>query len=156
MPAVVGQRKEGYIIGSARSISEFHISNAFKDCSNLLEKYGGHAAAAGFTIKQENWTKFVEHLESIAADTLKDVDLRPVLNIDAEVQASDITQRLVSQQSFFEPSGIANPQQIFMWRGAHILSKRNVGRDDKHLKLKFEGGQNGSLDAIGFLSLIHI
>ena len=150
LPAVVGQRKEGYIIGSARSISEFHISNAFKDCSNLLEKYGGHAAAAGFTIKQENWTKFVEHLESIAADTLKDVDLRPVLNIDAEVQASDITQRLVSQQSFFEPSGIANPQPIFMWRGAHILSKRNVGRDDKHLKLKFEGGQNGSLDAIGF------
>ena len=70
LPAVVGQRKEGYIIGSARSISEFHISNAFKDCSNLLEKYGGHAAAAGFTIKQENWTKFVEHLESIAADTL--------------------------------------------------------------------------------------
>ena len=72
------------------------------------------------------------------------------MNIDAEVQASDITQRLVSQQSFFEPSGIANPQPIFMWRGAHILSKRNVGRDDKHLKLKFEGGQNGSLDAIGF------
>ena len=150
LPAVVGQRKEGYITGSARSISEFHISDAFKDCSQLLEKYGGHAAAAGFTIKEENWTKFIEHLEGIASYNLKDVDLRPVLHIDAEVQASDITQRLASQQSFFEPTGMANPQPLFMWRGADILSKRNVGRDEKHLKLKFVSGPDRSLDAIGF------
>jgi single-stranded-DNA-specific exonuclease len=150
LPAVVGQRKEGYITGSARSIAEFHISNAFKECSHLLERYGGHAAAAGFTIKEENWAEFVEHLENIAEDGLKDVDLRPVLHIDAEVKGSDITQRLANQQSFFEPSGMANPQPLFIWRGARIQSKRHVGRDDKHLKLKFESGQNGSLDAIAF------
>ena len=116
----------------------------------MLERYGGHAAAAGFTIKEENWAEFVEHLENIAKDGLKDVDLRPVLHIDAEVKGSDITQRLANQQSFFEPSGMANPQPLFIWCGARIQSKRHVGRDDKHLKLKFESGQNGSLDAIAF------
>ena len=137
LPAVVGQRKEGYITGSARSIAEFHISNAFMECSHLLERYGGHAAAAGFTIKEENWNEFVELLENIAADNLKDVDLRPALHIDAEVTVSDITDRLASQQVFFEPSGTENRQPLFLWRGARIQSKRHVGRDDKHLKLKF-------------------
>jgi single-stranded-DNA-specific exonuclease len=150
LPAIVGQRKEGYITGSARSISEFHISNAFEECSHLLDRYGGHAAAAGFTIKEENWDEFVDLLENIAADKLQDVDLRPVLRIDAEVKVSDITERLVSQQAFFEPSGTGNPQPLFMWRGARILSKRQVGQDDKHLKLKFECGRHSGLDAIGF------
>jgi single-stranded-DNA-specific exonuclease len=150
LPAVVGQRKEGYITGSARSIAEFHISNAFEKCSHLLDRYGGHAAAAGFTIKEENWDDFVDLLENIAADKLQDVDLSPVLHIDAEVKVSDITERLVSQQVFFEPSGTGNPQPLFVWRDAPILSKRQVGQDDKHLKLKFESGHHSGLDAIGF------
>lgn len=150
LPAVVGQRKEGYITGSARSIAEFHISNAFMECSHLLDRYGGHAAAAGFTIKEENWNEFVELLENIAADNLKGLELKPALHIDAEVTVSDITDRLASQQVFFEPTGTGNLQPLFLWRGARLLSKQKVGKGDKHLKLKFEGGRNSGLDAIGF------
>jgi len=92
----------------------------------------------------------VSVLVVIVFSLVVDVDLSPVLHIDAEVKVSDITERLVSQQVFFEPSGTGNPQPLFVWRDAPILSKQQVGQDDKHLKLKFESGHHSGLDAIGF------
>ena len=76
-PAVVGQIENGFIRASCRSIPEFHITRALDECADLLERHGGHAMAAGFTVRTENAEELVARLRSIATRELSGLDLRP-------------------------------------------------------------------------------
>ncbi len=84
-PAIVAAKNAEETRGSCRSIPEFHITDALDLCKDLLVRHGGHAAAAGFTVKNENLPELVSRLKEIAKDQLGSKDLRQTLSADMEV-----------------------------------------------------------------------
>ncbi len=148
-PSVVARRDPDLTKGSARSIPEFHITEAFDQCQNLLERHGGHAAAAGFTARTENVDELARQLRQVATEHLAGMELRPALHIDAEVPLSDLTAELERQLQQFQPCGYGNPTPLLASRGVKVVGSRTVGADAKHLKLTLGDGRV-TMDAIAF------
>ncbi len=150
-PAIVAAKGPEETRGSCRSIPEFHITDALDQCADLLVRHGGHAAAAGFTVKNENLPALVERLKVIAKDKLSHEDLRPTVTADAEVSLVDIRPDLYEKcLRFLEPTGYGNREASFVARGVKVKSSRTVGTDAKHLKLSLEDESKFSHEAIGF------
>jgi single-stranded-DNA-specific exonuclease len=149
LPAVVGNYGDETTRCSCRSIPEFHITHALDECADLLVRHGGHAAAAGFTVRNENLFELVNRLRSIAERELGGRDLRPNLTADAEIPLARLTFELLKQLERLQPTGYGNPEPVFISRKVKVQSKRAVGADSKHLKLTLTDG-NVTVDAIGF------
>jgi single-stranded-DNA-specific exonuclease len=156
-PALVAHAGPDEAHGSARSIAEFNITSALDECRDLLRRYGGHAAAAGFTVANENIPLLQARLEEIAARELGGQELAPSLSIDAVVSLSDIDWALQGLLSQVEPCGYGNPQPVLATAGLEVASPpRLVGQDGQHLKLSVRD-PNGTgpsarrvVDAIAF------
>jgi len=149
-PAVVAAKGPQETRGSCRSIPEFHITDALDQCRDLLIRHGGHAAAAGFTVKNENLSELVSRLKSIAKEKLAEQDLRPTLMADAEVSLTTIRPELIKILNYLEPTGYGNRDAAFVARNVKVKNARTVGADGKHLKLSLEDENRYSHDAIGF------
>jgi single-stranded-DNA-specific exonuclease len=149
-PAVVAAKGTDETRGSCRSIPEFHITDALDQCADLLVRHGGHAAAAGFTVKNELLPALKARLKSLASAELGGQDLRPTLNIDRELALSDLSFELLGQLAELEPTGYGNPEAVFASRSAKVRSSRLVGQDGKHLKLTLQDERGVTTDAIGF------
>lgn len=148
-PAVVVERGAEACKGSCRSIPEFDITRALDECQHLLLRHGGHAAAAGFTILEENLDRLFAELTDIARRELDGKDLAPTLNIDAEVSLSEMDWAVVEWLKRLEPCGYGNPSPLFLSRGLTVLDKRAVGTEGQHLKLKLAENRR-VMDAIAF------
>jgi single-stranded-DNA-specific exonuclease len=148
-PAIVAQQGEEFTRGSCRSIPEFHITEALDQCAGLLERHGGHAAAAGFTVRNENLAMLAEQLQQIAAEQLGRLDLRPILHADAEVPLSELKPDLLNYLDWLQPTGFGNRQAVFVTRDLRVSSCRTVGREAAHLKLSVTDGWI-TYDAIAF------
>ncbi len=150
-PAVVVEinRATGECRGSCRSIPEFDILHALDQCADLMVRHGGHAQAAGFTVRLENLDDLRMRLFELAAEALWDDDLRPELDIDAEVPLDMLTIDLARELARLEPTGHLNPQPMLATYGVPVLDARPVGRDNAHLKLTL-GEASLRLDAIAF------
>jgi single-stranded-DNA-specific exonuclease len=148
-PTIVAFRGEQYTRASCRSIAEFHITKALDQCADLLEHHGGHAAAAGFTVRNENLPILLERLKAIASQELSQLDLRPLLQADVEVRLSDLHPELLPYLDALQPTGFGNPQAYFISRDIKVKHSRTVGRENNHLKLSVTDGWI-TYDAIGF------
>ncbi len=148
-PAVVGQISAETTRCSCRSIPEFHITDALDQCKDLLIRHGGHAAAAGFTVNNENLDELKMRLKSLAKEQLRGRDLRQTLNADAEVPLSDLKAGLLKYLEYLQPTGYGNPEAVFVSRDVRITNSRAAGADGKHLKLVVTDGRV-TFDAIGF------
>lgn len=148
-PAIVAHIGEELTVGSCRSIPEFHITEALDECEDLLERYGGHAAAAGFTIRSEKLPQLVERLKSIAKLKLTHLDLRPRITADVEVVLSDLKPNVLEYLDWLQPTGLGNPMPVFMTRGVRVLRHQSIGKDSEHLKLVVTDGYI-TFDAIAF------
>jgi single-stranded-DNA-specific exonuclease len=148
-PAIVGHRGETVTRASCRSIPEFHITEALNECADLLDHYGGHAAAAGFTVENRRLPELIERLSAIAEEKLKGLDLLPTMQADAEVDLSDLKPELLKHLDWLEPIGYGNPEAVFATRDVKISHKRAVGRENAHLKLTLTDGSL-TYDAIAF------
>ncbi len=148
-PAVVVAVGKTRSRGSARSIPEFHITEALDQCHDLLERYGGHAAAAGFTVANENLPLLSQRLKELAAAALAGQTLQPTLFIDAEVDLGELNRSLLEWLGRLEPFGYANPAPVFMTRRLHVINSRAVGAKRSHLKL-YLGDGRVRWDAIAF------
>jgi single-stranded-DNA-specific exonuclease len=149
-PAIVAAKGQEETRGSCRSIPEFHITDALDQCSDLLVRHGGHAAAAGFTIRNENLEELKGRLKSIAQAKLGGRELRPTLAADMEVPLSDLNFDLLKHLTYFEPNGYGNPDAVFVSRNLKVKSSRTVGAEAKHLKITFNNERGLLMDAIGF------
>lgn len=141
--------------GSIRSIPEFNVVEAMKQCSDLLEKFGGHPCSAGCRLTAENVNAFKNRLDEIAERKLKDVDLMPSIEIDYEIDCNEASWNVYDWVQKFAPFGKANPSPLFMLSGAEIVGLRTVGNGDKHLKLELrirnhESEEWKNIQAIGF------
>jgi len=149
-PAIVAAKNADETRGSCRSIPEFHITDALDLCKDLLVRHGGHAAAAGFTVKNENLPELVARLKEIAKDQLGSKDLRQTLMADMEVPLTDLNFEVLKYLSYLEPTGYGNPDAVFVSRSARVKVARTVGSEGKHLKLTFEDERGATYDSIGF------
>ncbi len=149
-PAVVAAKGADETRGSCRSIPEFHITDALDLCKDLLVRHGGHAAAAGFTVKNQNLPELVARLKSIAKDQLAGRDLRQTLSADMEVPLSELNFEVLKHLAYLEPTGYGNPDAVFVSRNVKVKSSRAVGAEGKHLKLSLEGERGATMDSIGF------
>jgi single-stranded-DNA-specific exonuclease len=148
-PAIVAYQGDVFTRGSCRSIAEFHITKALDECEELMEHHGGHAAAAGFTVRNENLPELVRCLGEIAAGQLSGKDLRPVLHADFEIQLSDLVPEILTQLELLQPTGYGNPQPVFVSRELKVMDHRLVGKEGIHLKLTVSDGWI-TYDAIAF------
>ena len=149
-PAIVASKGEQETRGSCRSIPEFHITDALDLCKNLLVRHGGHAAAAGFTVRNENLPEFVARLKQIAKDQLSGKDLRHSLSADMEVSLPQLNMEVLEHLEYLEPTGYGNPSAVFVSRDVKVKSFRGVGSEGRHLKISFDDECGGFCDAIGF------
>lgn len=148
-PAIVGHYGEETTRCSCRSIPEFHITRALDECADLLVRHGGHAAAAGFTVRNDRLEELTARLRSIARRELEGRDLRHSLSADAEVPLSQLTFDLLKQLEALQPTGYGNPEPVFISRKVKVQGARTVGADGRHLKLSLTDGRF-TVDAIGF------
>jgi single-stranded-DNA-specific exonuclease len=148
-PAVVVKTGKQTSTGSCRSIPEFNITQALKQCQSLLSHFGGHPQAAGFTLPTRNLPRLKEALLRIAATKLAGVDLRPHLDIDAEVTLPKLAGDTFSSLQQLAPFGKGNPAPTFISRKVEVIDLRVIGSTGAHLKLKLR--QDGSTwDGIAF------
>ncbi len=148
-PAIVASRGEDQTKGSCRSIPEFHITDALDQCADLLIRHGGHAMAAGFTVANENVIELQLRLKQISIDQLQALELTPTLKPDAICSLSDLKPEILTFLERFQPTGMGNPEPIFMVRGMKVKGAWQVGADKLHLKLKLTDGKI-IYDAIAF------
>lgn len=148
-PSVVVEKGEPFSKGSARSIPEFHITQALDRCADLLLRHGGHAAAAGFTCASTCLPALEERLEAIAQETLAGQTLEPSLEIDAVIPLSEVTWQVVDLLALLEPFGEGNPVPYFLSRDVLVREARPVGKDGQHLRLLLSDGR-AVWDAIAF------
>lgn len=134
--------------GSGRSIRNFHLFEALSRCKEHLVEYGGHERAAGITVSRDKIDTFREQLNAIAFETLQPLDLIPRLAIDAEVQLSDITLRLMKELELLEPFGVGNPKPVFAVRNLSLKLKPKV-INSSTLKLWVTDGEL-TYEAVGF------
>jgi len=132
-PAVIGQVENDVIRASCRSISEFHITAALDECADLLVRHGGHAMAAGFTLRKENEEKFIERLQSIAARELAGLDLRPEIKADMEIEINRIKPEFYVELEKLQPTGMGNPTPVFISRAVTVDGMRLMGKEGAHI-----------------------
>ena len=142
-PAVVYERGEKTSRASCRSIPEFDITGALQGCAELLERFGGHRAAAGFTARNEKLPSLKEGLLRQAEEALAGVELIPAIDIDAALPLSALRGREIRLISQMGPFGEGNPEPTFLSRGVEVVECRIVGSDGKHLRLKLRDSAGG-------------
>jgi len=135
--------------GSGRSIPEFDLMAALKDCRDLLSNFGGHTKAAGFTVPTTNLPQLQKRLLNLAQTQLAGLDLRPHIDIDAEVPLAAFAGETFKEIQRLAPFGSGNPLPAFVSRHVEIINQRPIGSQGEHLGLKLK--QEGiAWDAIGF------
>jgi single-stranded-DNA-specific exonuclease len=148
-PTIIAAIGEQYTRASCRSIPEFHITKALDECSELLVRHGGHAAAAGFTVLNENLPALIQQLNLIAEKSLASVELRPVQHADIELPLAELKPEFLTYLKWMEPTGYGNRPVHFVSRNLRIVRKQAVGRDSAHLKMTVTDGRI-TYDAIAF------
>jgi single-stranded-DNA-specific exonuclease len=148
-PAIVAHRGEEFSRGSCRSIPEFHITQALDQCQDILERHGGHAAAAGFTVENTKLPELKRRLTEIADHEFVGKVLRPTIYADLEVPISNLTSELLRDLEKLQPTGRENPTSIFISRNVQVNRCWTVGKDKSHLRLVVTDGYI-TFDAIAF------
>lgn len=139
-PAIVYERGPETSRASARSIPAFDIVGAIRKEQALLVRHGGHRAAAGFTVANENLDLLRDRLVNTAAELLEGHLLQPVIDIDAEAPLSSLTGLDVKGLMRFEPCGQGNHRPVLLSRNVQLVNARPVGSDQSHLKLMVRDG----------------
>jgi single-stranded-DNA-specific exonuclease len=148
-PTILLSNSGGMIGGSARSVKGFDIYEAIRQCSDLLEQFGGHMYAAGLSLLPENLEPFKKRFEEVVRASITPEQLIPEIEVDAIIRLKDITPSLYKILSQFSPFGPENMYPVFMT--THVSSNgrtRIVG--DNHLKLGIKDGEMFSAEAIAF------
>ena len=133
---VLTASEDGIISGSARSVGGFDIYAAIDSCSDLLTNFGGHKFAAGLSMHINDLPEFQERFEAYVAAHIREDQLQPTLQIEAELQLGDITKSFYNVLRHLEPFGPGNPRPLFVSR--YLINHRDtraVGKEREHLRL---------------------
>lgn len=151
-PAVVITCTGEMATGSARSVTGFDVYKAMESCRDLLDNFGGHTYAAGFSLKVENIEAFAERFESFVTDNILPEQTAPVIEIDAELEFQQISRRFFNDLKKFAPHGPENSKPVFCTRNVcDYGTSKVVGRRQEHIKLELvDNKSNTILNGIAF------
>jgi len=147
---VLGVDEDRVASGSGRSIPGFNLVGALEGAAALMDRYGGHAMAAGLTLPEDRIDALRERLSAAVAAEMAADDLVPSLEVDLEIPVSGVDPEVVSAVEALAPFGNGNPEPRFLSRDVPLLFRKRVGRDGAHLKLAVDGGGGRRLEAIAF------
>ncbi|KFF04892.1 single-stranded-DNA-specific exonuclease RecJ [Flavobacterium reichenbachii] len=149
-PTLVFTKSGDKYAASARSVKGFDVYNALDACSHHLEQFGGHMYAAGMTIKAENYKPFKEAFEKQVSATILPEMRTPEIEIDAEINFSDITPKLIRILKQFEPFGPQNMTPVFMSKDLKDTGyAKTLGSEDEHLRLFVKQSRSSETEGIG-------
>jgi len=148
-PTLLVAIADGVGKGSGRSISGFNLWEHLRECTDLLERFGGHRYAAGFTIHPKNLDRFRLRMNDLADGSLTADDLVRSIDIDAEVGFRDLTIETISELERLSPFGVGNPTPVLVTRGMQLAEARRVG-DGSHVSVRVRGDGRGEQTGIWF------
>jgi single-stranded-DNA-specific exonuclease len=149
-PTIVFTKSGDKLAASARSVKDFDVYNALEACAEHLEQFGGHMYAAGMTIKEENYLAFKEAFEKVVEKTIHPDLLLPEIAIDAEINLSDINEKLIRLLNQFEPFGPQNMTPTFISKGVKDTGyAKPLGQNEEHLKLFVKQSRNLGTEGFG-------
>lgn len=154
-PTVILTQSNDKVTGSARSVKDFDLYQAIEQCSDLLEKFGGHKYAAGLTLDRDNLVAFQERFEKVVSDSITEEMLTPVVEIDALIQFDQMTPKFNNILKQMAPFGPDNHRPIFEARNVFVMNSLSSFKD-RHIR--FLAGQEGSdamFQAVGFDLMEH-
>jgi single-stranded-DNA-specific exonuclease len=138
-PTIILSLREDILKGSARSVPGFNITEAIGSCQNLLTKFGGHAQAAGLELPSENLDSFRTCINEYAQGCESTLFERKSL-YDLELNLCEITPEFVYFLKYFEPTGTANPQPVFLGKDFEVVGiPRVVGSNHLKIALRHSG-----------------
>jgi single-stranded-DNA-specific exonuclease len=151
LPVFIASLFDGKIVGSGRSVAEFDVTAALQKLKDYFANFGGHPAACGFTLKNNNdFSKFQKDLQALAAQELKNIELNPVLEVEAKIDLEQVTWGLYDELEKMEPFGDENPRPLFIISEAEVDSVEKLGRDNSHLKVLVKQNNGLIRKLIGF------
>jgi single-stranded-DNA-specific exonuclease len=149
-PTVILTESNNKVTGSARSVNGFDLYNAILECSDLLEKFGGHKYAAGLTLDIGNLEAFQRRFEEVVTASITDEMLTPVVDIDIPIVLDVITPKFMQVLKQMAPFGPENPRPVFEAKGLYVFNALSSFKD-RHLKfLAAQDGSNVVFQTIGF------
>lgn len=148
-PTLVISIKDGIGKGSCRSIDNCNIYEALQSAEDLLIQFGGHQAAAGFSIKEDKIPALRERLAQYCKEQLAETDYLPIVDIDSQVAIDDIDVPLIEEIETLEPYGMANPTPVLALEEATISDLFLMGQQKKHAKVLLER-EDSTIDAIAW------
>jgi single-stranded-DNA-specific exonuclease len=150
-PTLVFTQSGDNYAASARSVRGFDVYNALEACSEHLEQFGGHKYAAGMTLKAENYEAFKNTFEKVVQETIDSELLTPELEVDAEIDFSEITPKLVRILKQFEPFGPHNMTPVFVTQNVIDTGyPKFMGTNQEHMRLFVKQNNSEGFAAIGF------
>jgi single-stranded-DNA-specific exonuclease len=149
MPAFVLNRGEAECRGSARSVEGFNVFDALSSCADLLTRFGGHQAAAGFACETGRLVELVEGLQSYAAGRRPEAGWSRLMPIDAEVGFEELSSDAVEDLARLEPFGQGNRPPRFCGRGLVLKAASAFGPEREHLRL-WLGGADRVIEAVAW------
>lgn len=136
-PTFVLTMSNGFVTGSARSVRGFDLYDAIGRCADLLENFGGHIYAAGLTLKEENLPEFAARIEKYVGERMTEDMTVPLIDVDADLNFSQITPKFFRILKQFQPFGPGNNAPVFRTENVYDDGNgRKVGPAAQHLKLE--------------------
>ena len=140
-PAIVAQIDGDEARASCRSLPQFDITALLRRHTDLFQRFGGHRAAAGFTIDASRLDEVRNTLLADAAEHLDTSDLLPTIEVDAELPLHAVNGEVLQWLQRVGPHGIGNPTPTFLAPAVTILNSRLVGKDSAHVQFKLREGR---------------
>ncbi|WP_333818569.1 single-stranded-DNA-specific exonuclease RecJ [Ohtaekwangia sp.] len=149
-PTVILTESNNKITGSARSVNGFDLYSAILECSDLLEKFGGHKYAAGLTLDIQNLESFQRRFEEVVSSTITEEMLTPVIEIDMPLHFNSITPKFLNVLKQMAPFGPENPRPVFEASNIYVFNSLSSFKD-KHVRfLAAQEGSDSVFQAVGF------
>ena len=149
-PTVILTESNNKITGSARSVSGFDLYSAILECSDLLEKFGGHKYAAGLTLDISNLELFQQKFEQVVSSTITEDMLTPQVEVDVSIPFDAITPKFMSILKQMSPFGPENQKPVFEASNVYVFNSLSSFKD-RHIKfLAGQRNSNNVFQAVGF------
>jgi single-stranded-DNA-specific exonuclease len=149
-PTLVYSRRNGTVSGSGRSIPGYNLLSALQQCDDVFDRYGGHHAAAGFSLSPERLPELIQRFQSAVRSTLPVERLEPVLWLDGYLKPETICYDFARSLERLAPFGAGFQYPTFAARDMLVTDSRQMGAEGQHWKARLRAWDNMPVEAMFF------